>query len=499
MAGNASAGQGELLQPQFVPKGQLLLDGGPGGVLVRYLFQNHQKGRLRQAVALTPALLKKAPDGRFCRFSRFRPDTHASPDTTNFQCKKSANFRSPTKGRLHMKTKLILGTLMMVAPVLLLLARPAPAHPGGENVTQQFKVLAPISHGNLTIFPVVVGKSHDTSDFLTLDEGIRSGEVVVTEVGNLHGMVRRPPRTYHPGPQVNTLVLVNNSKRPLILLAGEIVTGGKQDRIVGKDRIIAPESDPVDLSVFCVEHGRWTEKSAKFESHKYLMAQPSVRKEALGGKSQEKVWAAVKTQNDSTAYNMATTAPGVAASSTNGGSGLTSRASETVQVQGTAVQVTPEGADTLRRLDSTTSLAAVQADTVVQKQIKSISDPVEKSFESAIKQLRDQNAVGVVVAVKGRIIWADIFASKELLSKYWPKLLQSYAAEAFSATGTAGDADIKAAQEFVDNWKTTHEVVDSEPGLYRQTEMTGDRFRAFELTSLLPKQIFDLHLSKMAE
>src|SRR5262249_52763367 len=302
---------------------------------------------------------------------------------------------------LHMKTKLILGTLMMVAPVLLLLARPAPAHPG-ESIAQQFKVLAPISHGNLTIFPIVVAKSHDTSDFLTLDEGIRSGEVVVTEVGNLHGMVRRPPRTYHPGPQVNTLVLVNNSKRPLILLAGEIVTGGKQDRIVGKDRIIPPESDPVDLSVFCVEHGRWTGASDKFGTMGFLMAVPSVRKEAMAQKDQQKVWTAVQNQNSNTAYNVAK-APGIAASSASGGSAGVA-ASETVEVNGAAVPVTPEGARVIGRLNSTTSLATVQADATVQKELKSISDPVEKSFESVIKQLRDQNAVGVVVAVKGRII-----------------------------------------------------------------------------------------------
>ncbi|HEY6348027.1 MAG TPA: DUF6569 family protein [Candidatus Angelobacter sp.] len=394
-----------------------------------------------------------------------------------------------------MKTKVILGALMMVALVLLLVTQPEPARAGNEAISPQFKVLPPIAHGNLTVFPVVAARIHDTSDFITLDEGVRSGEVVVTEVGNMHAMVRRPMPNYRPGAQVNTLVLVNNSKRPLILLAGEIVTGGKQDRIVGKDRIIAPESDPVDLSVFCVEHGRWTDSSGKF-SVGYLMAQPSVRKQAMAEKDQQKVWAEVQNQNAGTTLNLAQTAPGF---SVDGARGRVGGATETVEVQGTAVQVTPEGAQTLRRLNSTTSLAKVQADTAVETQIKSISEPVEKSFESVIKQLRDQNAVGVVVAVRGRIIWADIFASKELLSKYWPKLLQSYAAEAFSATGSQGDADAKAAQEFVDNWRATHEVADSEPGLYRQTEMTGDRFRAFELTSLLPKQFFDLHLSKMAE
>ena len=396
-----------------------------------------------------------------------------------------------------MKPKLILGTLMIVAPVLLLVAAGTPGTAPGNG---EYKVLAPISHGNLTIFPVVAGKTHDTSDFITLDEGIHSGEVVVTEVGNMHTMVRRPPQQYRApsGAQVNTLVLVNNSKRPLILLAGEIVTGGKQDRIVGKDRIIAPESDPVDLSVFCVEHGRWTESSAKFSSSNFLMAVPAVRGKAMA-KSQQQVWDAVQNQNANTTANLATTAPGIAADATNGSSGIAGGTTETVEVNGAPATVTRSGADALRRLNSTTSLAKVQEDSAVQKEIKSITDPVDKSFESVIKQLRDQNAVGVVVAVKGRIVWADIFASKELLTKYWPKLLQSYAAEAFGATGVSGNADVKEAQEFVDNWKSTHEVVDSEPGLYRQTEMTGDRFRAFELTSLLPKQIFDLHLSKMAE
>jgi hypothetical protein len=42
-----------------------------------------------------------------------------------------------------------------------------------------------------------------------------------------------------------------------------------------------------------------------------------------------------------------------------------------------------------------------------------------------------------------------------------------------------------------------HENVDSEPGLYRHTEITGDGFRVFELTSLLPKTGFEVHVAKM--
>src|SRR6476661_4387814 len=159
--------------------------------------------------------------------------------------------------------------------------------------SNDYKILAPITHGDLTIFPVVSARSHDTSDFITLDEGVRSGEVVVTEVGNLHStMRRRPPYQTRPyqGAEVNRLVLVNNSKHPLILLAGEVVTGGKQDRVVGKDRIVPAESDPVDLSVFCVEHGRWVESSAKFDTHASVMAQPSVRRSVMADKQQQEVW-----------------------------------------------------------------------------------------------------------------------------------------------------------------------------------------------------------------
>ena len=177
-----------------------------------------------------------------------------------------------------------------------------------------YKVLEPIRHGSLTVFPVVAPKSYDTGEFLTLDEGLRSGDVVVTEYGNVRGLLRRhvTPAMQHDGAEVNRLVLVNNSKRPLLLLAGEIVAGGKQDRVIGKDRIVPAESDPVDLSVFCVEPGRWVASSDRFgtSSATYaasgsgagggsggtLMAQPSVRGKAMADKDQNQVWAEVRKQ-----------------------------------------------------------------------------------------------------------------------------------------------------------------------------------------------------------
>src|SRR5262245_14646124 len=291
---------------------------------------------------------------------------------------------------------------------------------GGEQGTtppatvNDYKILAPISHGDLTIFPVVTGKGHDTSEFITLDEGIRSGEVVVTEVGNLHSSMRRRNPVVQPnrGAEVNRLVLVNNSKHPLILLAGEVVTGGKQDRVVAKDRIVPSESDPVDLSVFCVEHGRWIETSGKFDTHASVMLQPSVRMKAMAEKDQQQVWDEVSKSRTAMAYAVApppktSGTPGVGQGSGNGsgvggGSGGTIGGPVTSGSAGSGPRTLgmPSSVDSLRSLNGTTSYAKARENAAVKQQVDSIVQPMQKSYESVIKQLRNQNAVGVVVAVR---------------------------------------------------------------------------------------------------
>lgn len=338
----------------------------------------------------------------------------------------------------------------------------------GQGTVSGYKVLTPIRQGNLTIFPVVAATTHDTQEFLTLDEGLRSGEVVVTESGNVRPLIRRRPGPMplpYPGggAQVNQLVLVNNSRRPLVLLAGEIVTGGKQDRVIAKDRLVPAESDPIDLGVFCVEPGRWVGTSSKFGPMSGALAAPSVRAKAMADKDQEKVWSEVRRSQGA----MIAAMPPAAA--------------ETVEVQGT------------------TSYARVMDNKAVQRQVDAIAAPIENNYRGLMKQLRDRNAVGVVVAVNGELIWSDIFASTDLLQKYWPKLVRSYAAEAMITHGEAHNPDEKSAQAFLDNVQGRREVSETEPGLYRHTEISGDGFKAFELTSLLPKMGFDVHIAKMAE
>jgi len=378
------------------------------------------------------------------------------------------------------KVNLFLGAMVLVIGSGLLIGGHREVRAGELAADSDYKVLPPIRHGNLTVFPVVSATSHDTNGFLTLDEGLRSGEVEVTESGSVRGMIRRrPPRgvivpdyPVRDGAQVNKLVLVNNSKRPLLLLAGEIVTGGKQDRVIGKDRIVPAESDPIDLDVFCVEPGRWVGPSAKFDmasgASAGVMAAPSVRGSAMAAKDQGRVWSEV------------------------------GKAKQEMQVQVEA-SATPAAPATVAELGRTTSYARMMQNDEVKSKVDSVARPIEQEYESTIKQLRDRKAIGVVVAVNGEIVWADLFASTNLLEKYWPKLVRSYATEAVVTRAKGAQVSEKTAQAFLEDMHGRHETVDREPGLYRHTEVSGDGFKAFELTSLLPKTGFAVHIAKMSE
>jgi hypothetical protein len=387
------------------------------------------------------------------------------------------------RSNLSPKIFLVLAVVIIATGIVLVDQREVQA--GEVTPAPGYKVLEPIRHGNLTVFPVVAAKSYPTGEFMTLDEGLRSGDVVVTEAGNVQGLIRRhsAPVVRHDGAEVNRLVLVNNSKRPLLLLAGEVVSGGKQDRVIGKDRIVPAESDPVDLSVFCVEPGRWVATSEHFGASEAMyggvvggpvarghapmaiMVQPSVRAKAMADKDQGQVWAEVRKQQ---------------------------AAMETVEVTAAAPQVATE-------IAQTSSYAKVNENEEVKKQVDAVARPIEQNYQSLIRQLRDRNAVGVVVAVNGRIIWADVFASTDLLEKYWPKLVRSYASEAVVTRAKEIEVGVSQAQAFLGDMEGRREMIESEPGIYRHTEISGDGFKAFSLTSLLPKTGFEVHVAKMAE
>src|ERR1700759_3518167 len=337
--------------------------------------------------------------------------------------------------------------------------------PAAENV---WRLLPGITYENITLFPVVASAGADTSMFLTLDEGLASGEVVVTEqgAGGLYRSERGAPRPeLNGGAAVNQLVLINRSKRPLLLLAGELVSGGKQDRIIGKDRIVPVGTEPLPLDVFCVEHGRWSSGS-KFSAAK-TMVHPSVREQAAVAKDQNDVWNAV-------------------------------RAGSTAQAAAGGSMAIPVQARPMITADSIRESVQVAAPTQAYSKIyeggrvgASVDDLVaqlERRFEKAVGELKDERVVGAIVAYGDEVAWSDIFASGELFNHYWMKLLRSYAVEALARPKVREVAAESDARDFLRRL-TGRQIEESEPGVYRWREITEGRLALIELDALMPKPV----------
>lgn len=168
---------------------------------------------------------------------------------------------------------------------------------------EDFAIHEPVQIENLTIFPVSSRVPKTEDRFLTLDEGLKAGTVEVREIGTTsmtgnsdttalsaiqqadeENQITDPGNAategQQPGPQtpnhdevefdgsqigneVNTLIVVNRSDKPLYLMPGEVIIGGSQDRTIGNELVIAPDSRPTQVPVFCVEHGRWGAKGAE--------------------------------------------------------------------------------------------------------------------------------------------------------------------------------------------------------------------------------------------
>jgi hypothetical protein len=410
--------------------------------------------------------------------------------------------------------RLVMGLAIVMAAVVSV-GRWEPVAAGGMD--GGYRVLKPIESGDLMLFPVVKadGKMGGADEFLTLDEGLKSGEVEVTEAGKVRGLVRSRggvAQSYQ-GDQVNTLVLVNHSKRPLLLLAGEIVTGGKQDRIIAKDRIVPVGAEPIDLSVFCIEHGRWTESSTKFGASanvggakdakaESFMVQPTVRQQAMVAKDQQQVWNSV---NETVTVMAAAAAPMPTPGTTSAGglqqgvyagTGQTNLNEDYIEGTISNQQYITTPLMAARSL-GTTSYAKAMQNEAVSKAVDKETAGMAASREQALATLRQEHAVGVVVAVRGEVIWADIFSDTGLLTKYWTKLVRSYAAEGLGGAGSHGTATMAEAQRFLDTPMQGTEQSEGEVGVYRNREVKSGGTDLFTLEALLPGTGYDVHVSRV--
>ena len=271
----------------------------------------------------------------------------------------------------------VLGLLIVVAAAVWAVpARPPdgvikPILPVPDPVTallQQAAVESPQQYRNLWVFPVTVGRVPVYGDCLTVDEAFAARVLEVTE---------------YAGGSVNRVVVLNRSSRPVFLMAGEMLGGARQDRIIGEDVLVPPRAK-VDISVYCVEAHRWT-GGQEFHTLGKVAAGP-VRRVAETTGSQSDVWAGVSAQAEQ--FSVAT----------------------------------PSAA-----------LREVQSDARVARE--------RQPYVDALTGLPGKwpRANGVVVAVGREFLVADVFSSADLFRRLWPKLLESYVMDALSRQETVAN------------------------------------------------------------
>lgn len=161
------------------------------------------------------------------------------------------------------------------------------------NINPDIDLLKPQVKGNIAVIPLKTEKNY--IDVLTLKKGLKLGLVEVKECDTS---------------EVNTLIVKNRAVTPLILVDGEEVVGGDQNRIINSTVLVDAQSE-MEVSVSCSEKNRWSYKN-KFKSSEYIAnSQTRLAKEIASRDSayfQDTVWSSIDMLEDRTSFSSPTKA-----------------------------------------------------------------------------------------------------------------------------------------------------------------------------------------------
>jgi len=235
------------------------------------------------------------------------------------------------------------------------------------ELEKDFLVKKPVGHEHLAIFPVFRKTTIEVEDYLTLDEAQKTKVIIITE---------------KESGSVPVVVIRNAGRKPIYIMAGEIIVGGKQDRMVSFD-VLIPAGKEVEVTVRCVEHGRWHGKSPEFKSGG-----------AVGGKG---VRTALQFKDQQDVWN----------------------------------EVSKACAENSVSSESGTYNAILSSEEVEQR---------SKSFLEAMgKGLKVDDMVGMIMALNGEVVCVDIFANPKFFAKVKDKLVKAYVLDAISVEVTSSD------------------------------------------------------------
>ena len=281
--------------------------------------------------------------------------------------------------------------------------------------------------------------------------------------------------SYDEGASVNELTLVNRSGKKLLLLAGEVVVGGQQDRIVQEDRIIPPVSIPIALSVFCVEHGRWTPRATSYVSGGG----------AGGGRG-------VAAERAPAAAEVVEAAPPSPAKFSSLGAVAHPKLRAAAQDKKDQSAVWSEVSANNEKLKTQNSTDAYQ-EVYANRQVVAQLDDYIKALEREVLQ---PGVVGVVVARNGKPVWVDMFANSTLFAQYWPKLLKSYAVDALGDNTSDKRPTVEEATRYLQDRDGTVSTTTQE-GVYQLAKMENPSYAVFELRDISTPAPLRLHFNKM--
>lgn len=243
--------------------------------------------------------------------------------------------------------------------------------PTTPQQTSEYRLSGPYTHENLTVF-LVHGKDQTNKTFLTLQEALAQKKVRVYETKN-----------------VNELAIRNLSNQDVYVQAGDMVRGGEQDRMISVDFIVPPRSGRMPIAAYCVESGRWNrrgnEAPATFSSSENFASSKDLKLAAKSAQSQDAVW-----QNVSTVQAKLT--------------------------ENTTVQVRSSVSESSLELS------------VENAKVKETTAAYINALSGILRGKND--VIGYVFAINGKVNSADIYASRALFAKLWPKLIKANAVEA---------------------------------------------------------------------
>ncbi|HOX38709.1 MAG TPA: hypothetical protein PL033_12030 [Candidatus Brocadiia bacterium] len=283
-----------------------------------------------------------------------------------------------------------------------------------ENISQivnQVEVGNPIEMGALTVFPLRWRQERAGQDqVVVLDEGLGTGKVLVEEISE--------------GGSVPELSVQNNLDQDLFILEGEEVRGARQNRVLNISVCIGAKSK-VMIPVTCVEQGRWHYKGRRFSS---------------GSRAS---W---KMRKDSS-----------------------KSVSESLKHRGV---FRSDQAKMWMNVDMELRDKKAMSPT---RAYSDAFDAVERDIEASL----DRNAelpsgtAGVVVALAGKVVSAELFGSPSLFARMRDKLFRSYA---FDAWGIEKDHKRPGREEvegFLKKAETMEAIPRKSPGKGEQIRLDG--------------------------